>query len=89
VYFDKFYASVFGDFGNAWSSATPRLRDFKADAGVELRLETFSWYSYPTRIFFNAAYGFNKFNRIVNGTPVPYGKEMRFYFGVLFGFDFD
>jgi Tol biopolymer transport system component len=89
VYFDKFYASVFGDFGNAWNGNATRLKDFKADAGIELRLEAFSWYSYPTRIFVNAAYGFNKFNRIVNGAPVPYGKEMRFYFGVLFGFDFD
>ncbi len=91
-YFDKFYASVYGDFGNAWSSEKPKLNEFKGDAGVELRLESFSWYSYPTRIFFNASYGFNEFEKSVRGTltkPVRYGKEWRFYFGVLFGFDFD
>lgn len=89
LYFDKLYASVYGDFGNAWSGAKPRLRDFKGDAGIELRLESFSWYAYPTRIFFNASYGFNEFERLVRGTPVKYGKEWRFYFGMLFGFDFD
>ncbi|MEO8167524.1 MAG: DPP IV N-terminal domain-containing protein, partial [bacterium] len=88
-YFDKFYASVYGDFGNAWSSVKPSLKDFKSDAGIEFRLESFSWYSYPTRIFFNASYGLNEFVKDVRGTPVKYGKEWRFYFGVLFGFDFD
>jgi Tol biopolymer transport system component len=88
-YFDKLYASVYGDFGNAWSSEKPKLNEFKGDAGVELRLESFSWYAYPTRIFLNASYGLNEFERNVRGTPVKYGKEWRFYFGVLFGFDFD
>ncbi len=88
-YFDKFYASIYADIGNAWSSVKPKLKDFKSDAGIELRLETFSWYAYPTRIFFNASYGFNAFERDVRGTPVKYGKEWRFYFGMLFGFDFD
>ncbi|MBI4535159.1 MAG: PD40 domain-containing protein [Ignavibacteriae bacterium] len=88
-YFDKLYMSVYGDIGNAWSGKTPILRKFKTDAGVELRLESFSWYAYPTRIFFNASYGFDEFQRIVRGSPVTYGKEWRFYFGVLFGFEFD
>lgn len=88
-YFDKFYASFYGDFGNAWNGKTTRLRDFKGDAGVELRLESFSWYSYPTRMFFNASYGLNEFEKDVRGTPVKYGKEWRFYFGMLFGFDLD
>ncbi len=88
-YFDKLYASVYADLGNAWSSVSPRLKEFKTDAGVEIRLESFSWYAYPMRIFFNASYGFNAFERHVRGTPVRYGKEWRFYFGMLFGFDFD
>ncbi|MBI5475096.1 MAG: PD40 domain-containing protein [Ignavibacteriae bacterium] len=88
-YFDKLYASVYGDFGNAWSSGKPQAKDFKADVGAEIRLESFSWYAYPTRIFFNASYGLNQFQKIVRNAPVTYGKEWRFYFGVLFGFDFD
>jgi Tol biopolymer transport system component len=76
---------------NAWPADKPMLRDFKTDAGIELRLESFSFYSYPTRVFLNASYGFDRF-----ATPVPsrddtvtYGREWRFYFGILFGFDFD
>jgi len=91
LYFDKLYASVYADAGNAWTASSPRLRDFKTDAGIELRLESFSYYMYPTRIFFNAAYGFNRFDHFVRSRDqtVTYGKEWRFYFGILFGFDFD
>lgn len=88
-YFDKFYASFYGDFGNAWNGKATKLRDFKGDVGAELRLESFSWYSYPTRMFFNASYGLNEFEKDIRGKPVKYGKEWRFYFGLLFGFDFD
>ncbi len=91
IYFDKLYASVYGDFGNAWTETGQRLRDFKKDAGAELRLQAFSFYSYPTSIFFNASYGFDRFSRFIKtqNATVTYGKEWRFYFGVLFGFDFD
>ncbi len=88
-YFDKLYASVYGDVGNAWSGSKPRLKDFKADLGAEIRLESFSWYAYPTRVFFNASYGLTRFDKIVRDAPITYGREWRFYFGVLFGFDFD
>jgi len=37
----------------------------KPMAGAELRLESFSFYSYPTRIFFSAAYGFDRFDHFV------------------------
>ncbi len=93
MYFDKLYASVFGDAGDAWTAGewNPTLKDVKTDAGVEVRLESYSWYALPTRIFFSAAYGFNQFDRYVpnTNTTVTYGKEWRFYFGVLFGFDLD
>jgi hypothetical protein len=91
MYFDKLYASVFANVGNAWTGKTPTLANFKKDAGVELRLESFSFYSYPTRIFLSAAYGFDRFERFVQtrNTSVTYGKEWRFYLGILFGFDLD
>jgi outer membrane protein assembly factor BamA len=91
-YFDKLYASVFADLGNAWTEPrVPPFRSFKKDIGVELRLESFSYYSYPTRIFVSAAYGFDKYDRIIprTGQMVTYGHQMNFYFGVLFGFDLD
>lgn len=89
-YFDKLYGAVYGDIGDAWTG-TPTGNKFKRDVGAELRLESFSWYAYPTRIFFNASYGLDRFHRVVsfNKTTVEYGKEWRFYFGVLFGFDLD
>jgi hypothetical protein len=91
LYFDKLYLSLYGDIGNAWTDSSPSLRDYKTDVGAQLRLESFSFYSYPTRIFFDAAYGFSKFDRFVpsQNKSVTYGREWRFYFGILFGFDFD
>jgi Tol biopolymer transport system component len=91
LYFDKLYASVYADAGYAWTDFKPRLSDFKKDIGVELRLEAFSYYAYPTRIFLNAAYGFDSFDHYVRSRDqvVTYGKEWRIYLGVLFGFDLD
>ncbi|HEX9614573.1 MAG TPA: biopolymer transporter Tol, partial [Bacteroidota bacterium] len=86
-YFTKLFASAFYDFGNAWSGSMPEWRDWKSDAGFELRLESFSFYAYPTRFFFSGAYGFNEFEKTFSGVKVGYGKEWRFYFGVLFGFE--
>jgi hypothetical protein len=69
------------------------LADFKKDFGAELRLQTTSYYVYPTAFTFNAAYGIDEFKRIFPTTSnekqeVTYGKEWRFYFTMLFGFDF-
>ncbi len=89
-YFTKLFASVFYDVGNAWSGEVPNYSTWKHDMGFELRLESFSFYSYPTRIFFSGAYGFDTFSTKVNSTTVSsveYGKEWRFYLGILFGFD--
>ena len=86
-YFKKLYASVFADIGSAWTGEVPQSDQWRKDAGFELRLETFSFYAYPTRIFFSGAYGFDRFTRTVNVTDVTYGKEWRFYLGVLFGFE--
>jgi Tol biopolymer transport system component len=90
VYFRKLYGSVFYDIGDAWSGETPSLNQWKRDVGFELRLETYSFYAYPTRIFFSGAYGLDQFLwyvRDIATTPVQYGHEWRFYLGVLFGFE--
>ena len=86
-YFTKLYGSVFYDVGNAWTGNVPPLNDWKTDAGFEFRLESFSFYAYPTRFFFSGAYGFDQFQKTFSGVQVQYGKEWRFYFGVLFGFE--
>lgn len=91
-YFDKLYFSVYGDYGNAWNGDATKLKEFKKDVGMELRLQTYSFYVYPTSFAFNAAYGFDQFNNVVISggqiKDVTYGKEWRFYFTMLFGFDF-
>ncbi len=87
LYLDKIYFSVYGDLGNAWTGDFPSLNTFKKGAGAEVRIQMNSYYLFPTDIFFNAAYGFDKFNRIVNNETLTYGKEWRFYGGILFGFD--
>lgn len=91
LYIDKLYAAVYGDVGGAWTGGAIGRQKFRRDAGVELRLESFSYYAYPTRIFFNATYGFDQFTRYIenDATTVTYGNEWNFHFGVLFGFDFD
>jgi hypothetical protein len=87
-YFTKLYASVFTDFGDAWTaSSIPSLKDWKRDVGAELRLESFSFYAYPTRIFVSGAYGLDKFTRQFGTADVTYGNEWRFYLGILFGFE--
>ncbi len=91
MYFDKLYAALYGDAGTTWTGGGGSGQKFKRDAGVELRLEAFSYYAFPTRIFFNATYGFDQFNRYIStdATTVTYGKEWNFHFGVLFGFNLD
>ncbi|MFQ5752785.1 MAG: hypothetical protein ACE5HI_12380, partial [bacterium] len=82
LYFDKIYLGFFYDYGNAFNENKIKFSDFKSSVGVQLRLDSFSFYSFPTRIFVDAAYGLDKF-QTANQT---YGKEWRFYFGFSFGY---
>jgi Tol biopolymer transport system component len=91
IIFNHIYGAVYGDVGSAWTGGGPSGVKFKKDAGAELRIEATSYYAFPTRIFFNATYGFDQFKYTVQGTgnEVTYGREWNFHFGVLFGFDLD
>ncbi|MFH1198335.1 MAG: biopolymer transporter Tol [bacterium] len=86
IYLDKIFMSVYGDFGNAWTGEFPEMKDFKKGAGAEIRFKLNSFYMFPTSIFFNAAYAFDKFERDVNGEKIVYGKEWNLYGGILFEF---
>ncbi|MDP2303619.1 MAG: biopolymer transporter Tol [Ignavibacteria bacterium] len=90
LYLDKIFLSIYGDIGNAWNGgAIPSIKEFKKGAGAELRIGLNSFYLFPTSIFFNASYGFDEIERTTRDKiKVKYGKEWRFYGGVLFGFDF-
>ncbi|MDH7603475.1 MAG: biopolymer transporter Tol [Melioribacter sp.] len=88
LYIDKIYMSVYADFGNAWNGRIPSLKDFKKGAGIELRIKMNSFYIFPTSLFINAAYSFDKFSRKILNENVNYGKEWNFYGGILFDFNF-
>jgi Tol biopolymer transport system component len=86
VYLDKIFMSFYGDVGNAWNGNFDASQ-LKTGAGSEIRIQMNSFYLFPTDVFFDAAYGFNKFSSDVRGTMVNYGQEWKFYAGILFGFD--
>ena len=86
LYFDKIYLSVHGDFGNAWNGEIPSLDTFKKGAGFEVRVKMNSFYLFPTSLFFNASYSFDKFTSTILDEDVTYGKEWQFYGGILFDF---
>lgn len=88
LYLDKIFLAFYGDFGNAWNGSDVNLKDFKKGAGAEVRVHLNSFYLFPTDVFVNASYGFDKFSRTARNEVVTYGKEWRFYGGILFGFDF-
>jgi len=88
LYIDKLYFSFHGDFGHAWNGDIPSIKDFKKGAGAEVRLKMISFYLFPTSLFFNASYAFDKFSNSVREEIVTYGKEWRLYGGILFDFSF-
>jgi Tol biopolymer transport system component len=88
LYLDKVYLSVYGDIGNAWTGNFPSLNEFKKGAGAEIRVKMNSFYIFPTSIFINASYSFDKVSRLIRGENVTYGKEFQLYGGILFDFSF-
>jgi Tol biopolymer transport system component len=88
MYLDKVYFSVYGDIGNAWTGNFPSFNEFKKGAGAEIRVKMNSFYIFPTCIFINASYSFDKISRVIRGENVTYGKEFQFYGGILFDFSF-
>ncbi len=84
---DKVYLGGFYQYGNAWSTKDVQFDNFKSDVGVQLRLETYSWYMFPTRIFVEAAYPLKEQVRYLDTGTVNYGQDWKFYFGLLFDFD--
>ncbi len=80
--FDRLYLSLYGDAGNAWDRGNIRSIKWRRDVGLQFRLGLVSFYSYPASLFFDAAYGLDKFTH----REEKYGGEWRIYFGILFDF---
>lgn len=89
MYFDKLYFGMFYDYGNAFSGDKINFDKFKRDAGFELRLDSFSFNMFPTKIFFQAAWPFDKARNFDEQRDqiITYPQEWRYYFGILFNFD--
>ena len=97
------YIGFHGQLGGVWSAdpefVTPN--DFSAwmnhekdqisivrDVGVDLRLSLNSYYAFPTAFEFGAYYGLDDVDsETSSGDVIRYGKEWRYYWKVLFGFD--
>ncbi|MCF7842150.1 MAG: hypothetical protein K9N11_04780, partial [Lentisphaeria bacterium] len=60
---------------------------WRKDVGVELRLKGFSFYGYPTAIEFSGYYGLDPLTVETLSTTYQYGREMRYYWRILFGFE--
>ena len=82
---NRLYANVFADVGDAWVGDY-KDRDVKKDVGAGLRMQLHSFYSYPTAISFDVAYGLDKFDVVEDDVTTTYGKELRYYLTVLFDF---
>ena len=78
IFLSRLYGSLFAEYGKTWHASKNSQISRGRDVGAELRLEGFSFYSYPTRISLQAAYGMDN----------PTVKERwRFYLNVLFQFN--
>jgi len=82
VYFDKMYLGVSYDYGGAFVKTKGIRSKLHDSINLQLRMSLFSFYVFPTQLFFNAAYGFDKFKN----RGIEYGQEWRYYFGLSFGF---
>jgi hypothetical protein len=93
--FDKIYAHIYYETGNGWGGPLNIGNNLKNGAGAELRFSFNSSYLFPMKFFMNASYGINQFNvtfpqQFISTSDmdsITYGKEILFYFGLIFDFD--
>jgi hypothetical protein len=82
IYFDKIFLGVSYDYGGAFIKTQGMRNKLHDSINLQLRMSMSSFYVFPTQLFFNAAYGFDKFKN----RGITYGQEWRYYFGLSFGF---
>ena len=86
--FDDLFASLYGQVGDAFLGDGFDALSWKRSVGAQLRLSLFEFYGYPMRFFADGAYGLDEIKAYDSFTEEErsYGKEWRFYFGLLFDF---
>ena len=83
LYFDKIYGAVYGDVGKAWDNRWDDpdpvygRRGSLRDLGAQMRFDLVSYYSVPTRVQMDLAYGVDE---------VEDKSPWKFYLTVLFGY---
>ena len=83
IYLDKLYGAVYGSMGKAWDEEFGDPDRFYGrsgplrDIGVQLRLDSISYYSLPTRAQADLARGIDE---------LPGRSHWKFYLTVLFGY---
>lgn len=88
-YLKSLYGALFAEAGKAWNENTFDLRGNLKDVGYELRLDGFTFFSYPLAVTFIGAYGLDTIEYLdpFSETVVfEEGKEWRYYGSVLFSF---
>jgi len=83
---DKVFLHAYGDIGNAWTGDFD-ADDLKKDAGAGLRVQFYSFTTFPTALTLDAAYGFDRFNIVDANGVHEYGQEWRYYMTLLFNFN--
>jgi hypothetical protein len=71
--------------GDAWRKNNGI--EWKQSAGIELRLNGFSFYNYPTAISMEIHRGLNSFTNEIGDETLKFGGEDKFYLSILFGFN--
>jgi len=83
LYFDKVYGALYGDVGKAWDEKFDdpdpifQRQGLLRDVGGQLRFDLISYYTVPTRVQLDLAYGIDE----IKGT-----SPWKFYMTVLFGY---
>ena len=78
----QLFGSIYTQAGNAWQGADATDEEWKSTIGCQLRTRFIAFYTFPMSLFVDAAYGLDRFRH----KEQDYGKEWRFYFGILFDF---
>ncbi|GAB4187771.1 MAG: hypothetical protein Kow00108_24640 [Calditrichia bacterium] len=84
AYLKHLYLAPFFQHGNAWDGPfSPDFNEFKRNAGLQVRLNLFSYYFVPLSVFYEYAVPLD--DHVARN--INYKKQARHYFGILFDFD--
>lgn len=89
LYLKSLYGAVFVEAGKAWNENEFDLNGNSKDIGYEVRLDGFTFFSYPLAVSFMGAYGLDTVeyrDPFYETVVFTEGKEWRYYGSVLFSF---